>query len=73
MAFGSTHIASDAAAGADPTQMMVRGDQNDTVVVDNSDGGWARAGTTTIDGTTFAVYNHGHAQLLVDEKVNVLM
>ena len=73
LAFGATDIVSGPQTGAGHTQMLVKGDASDTVMVDNSDGGWTRAGSTVVGGVSYAIYNHGHAQLLIDEKLNVLM
>ena len=73
LAFGSTEIGGVGGSAAQQRQMLVKGDATDTVVIDNSDGGWSRNGTAIVDGTSFAVYTHGQAQLLVDEKVHVLM
>jgi hypothetical protein len=67
LAFGGTSIDTSA------TQMLVKGDATDKVVVDNADGAWSRSGTSVVDGVSFAVYSHGNAQLLVDEKVNLLI
>jgi hypothetical protein len=59
----------DANGAAAPVQMIINGDHNDTVNITGAAGQWHDAGTTTIDGTQYNVFNDGGVQLLVATDV----
>lgn len=63
---GQVDVASGAAA---PVQMIINGDHNDTVNITGDSGEWQAAGTTTVDGASYNVFNDGDVQLLVATDV----
>jgi hypothetical protein len=49
--------------------MIIDGDHNDTVNITGDSGEWQAAGTTTVDGASYNVFNDGDVQLLVATDV----
>jgi hypothetical protein len=63
---GQVDVASGAAA---PVQMIINGDSHDTVNINGAAGEWQAAGTATVDGASYNVFNDGNVQLLVATDV----
>ena len=64
---GQVDSASGAAA---PVQMIIKGDQHDTVNITGSNGQWHEGGTVAVDGANYNVFNDGDVQLLVATDVH---
>ncbi len=49
--------------------MVIKAGTNDVVNLDET--GWSNSGTTTVDNHTYALWNNGSAQLLIDQNAQV--
>ncbi len=65
---GQVEVAGNGAAA--PVQMIIHGDSNDTVNINNASGEWHAGGTATVDGASYNVFNDGNVQLLVATDVH---
>jgi hypothetical protein len=62
----------DAGNGAAlPVQMVINGEQGDSVHISDPATQWQDGGSAIIDGTTYQVLNDGEAQLFVATDVNI--
>lgn len=68
--FGVTDLVQNAQTGEGHVQIVVKGDANDTVQLNNSQGQWADGGVTVIDGVTYHIYTQGDAQLLIGANLH---
>jgi hypothetical protein len=72
--YGEVGVVDHVAGGGDQVhQMVIRGDQNDTVeLTDHGAGLWQYEGSVSVDGVDYQVYNQGVSQLLIESHVHLI-
>ena len=66
--FGQHDLVVNDQTGSGHVQLLIQGDANDTVKMTDAEH-WTNAGTTVVNGETYAVLNDGDAQLLIGVKL----
>jgi hypothetical protein len=74
LSFGDTSVVAglDAGAHGPAKQMVVSGEAQDTVQLSDA-GNWTMSGTTMIGDASYRILTQGMAQLLIEDKVKIVM